>query len=137
MSEITMLAPARSAEIVHGLLFTLGMGWNWCFTPTPPTTLVVRADLTPSRLEDPELTWTLSIEDEDGQVLDIPMEVGFQWAPTATLPDGAYPGVEVPVWGMFYLGSMPLPEGRYRWRVSIDNAVATCGFTVIAPPAAT
>ena len=133
MTAITMLTPARSAEVVHGLLFALGMGWNWCFTPTPPTTLIARVELPRHRLEDPDLTWTLSIEDEDGQVLDHPMEVGFQWAPTATLPDGDFPGVEVPVWGMFYIGPIPLSPGRYRWRVAADGTDATCAFTVIDP----
>lgn len=136
MAEITMLTVANRAEIQNGNLYGLGMGWNWTFRPVPPLSLVVRTHVSPSRMSLGDLTWNFVLSDADGAPVDVPLAMNFEYHAGATLPNGSYPGVDVPLWAIFHFAPIDLPEGRYQWRVTFDDATAEYPFSVVNAPAA-
>ena len=133
MAEITMLTVANRAEIQNGNLYGLGIGWNWTFCPVPPMSLVVRTHVSPSRMSLGDLTWNFVLSDADGQPVDVPLAMNFEYHAGATMPNGSYPGAEIPLWAIFHFAPIDLKPGRYQWRVTFDDAAATYPFTVVDP----
>ena len=133
MAEITMLTVANSAEIMNGNLYGLGIGWNWTTSPAPPMVLIARTNISQGRMDSGDMTWTCELQDSDGRPVNQPIQPNSLFYASATMPNGSYPGVEVPVWSLFYFPVLELPPGRYQWRVSCDDAVKEYGFTVVDP----
>lgn len=134
MANISMLAVCRYAEVVDGNLYALGLGWNWCWNPSPPLVVVARIETPEWRLAHGTLSWTLTLEDADAHQVDTPLKVEAEHIVAPATPDGTYPGVEVPIWSLFRVGSMDLEPARYQWRVTVDDEAATYAFAVVEPP---
>ncbi len=127
--EISMLMTANSAEVREGNLYGLGMGWNWCQTPTPPCALVFCTLTTPSRVLAGPIEWQISLEDADGRVI-FATQAGGQLDIPST-PGTQDTGAEIPYWSILPLNSMDLAPGRYAFRVRCDEAERSFAFRVV------
>jgi hypothetical protein len=110
-----------------GKVHLLGAGWTVVGTPLPGLAVVVLVHVAWHETVTPHVL-RLRLEDADGQ----PVLVGPADAPRALLheqtivaprPPGVPEGIniDVPVVVSFGPG-MPLPPGRYVWRLEIDGA---------------
>ena len=108
-----------------GKVHLLGGGWSITGSPLGPFSVVVLIAVDWSETNEPHRA-VLRLEDADGRlvVLDgeppspIQQEHDFEVGRPAGVPVGS--SVDVPVVWNFPPG-LPLPEGRYLWRLEIDG----------------
>ena len=129
--DISLVMTANGAEVRDGNLYALGMGWNWCQSPTPPFTLVVCTLIPEARTTAGPVEWTVILEDADGQPLAT-MTTDGGLLEASLSPGTRGSGVEIPFWTLLPFGSMELPAGRYTFRVRCDDAERTFAIRVVS-----
>lgn len=114
----------------HGKVHLLGGGWSVTSTPLGGFSVVLLIAVGWNETNQPHVA-VLRLEDADGRVVAfegpdgtstaVRQEHPFEVGRPSGLPEGS--SVDVPVVVNFGPG-MPLPPGRYLWRVEIDGATA-------------
>jgi hypothetical protein len=128
--KITMML-ADAAQQVGGKLYVLGGGWSSAPTPTPPMAVVVKIEVPWDRSNESH-EWRLALVDADGRGVRVTddqevhvagrLEVGRP----AGLPEGS--PLDAPLVVNFM--PLPLPAGRYEWRLEVAEWVETIAFQV-------
>jgi hypothetical protein len=128
--KITMML-ADAAQQVGGKLYVLGGGWSTTASPTAPMAVAIKIEVPWDRTNVGH-DWRLALVDADGRAVttsdERPVEVTGQLevGRPAGLPEGT--PLDAPLVVSF--GSMPLPPGRYEWRLEIEEFVESCAFLV-------
>jgi hypothetical protein len=128
--KITMML-ADAAQQVGGKLFVLGGGWSTAPTPTPPMAVVVKIEVPWDRSNESH-EWRLSLVDADGRAVRTPDDQDVHVA--GRLEVGRPPGLpegsplDAPLVVNFM--PLPLPPGRYEWRLEVAEWVESISFLV-------
>jgi hypothetical protein len=128
--KIIMLL-ADAAQQVGGKLYVLGGGWSTTGSPTAPMAVAIKVEV-PWDRSNVAHDWRLALVDADGRPVtandDRQVEVTgrLEVGRPAGLPEGT--PLDAPLVVTF--GPMPLPPGRYEWRLEIQEFVETCAFLV-------
>jgi hypothetical protein len=133
---------ADSAQAVNGKLYVLGGGWSnqWGMAPFA---IAGKVEVPWNQATSPH-TFRLELLDADGQLVDAPTAEGneplvIEDKFSTGVPPGATPGYPTDFVLAINFAPLPLDEGRYEWRFTIDgNAeeAMSLGFNRLAPPQA-
>jgi hypothetical protein len=133
---------ADSAQAVGGKLYVLGGGWNMVRGPVSSALAVlftVSWDLANIRHN-----WRIELVDSDNRAVALqqpgteePQPVYVEGELEIGRPAGYPPGADLVSPIAVQLGPLPLPQGRYVWRLLIDgeepDETARAAFTVMSP----
>lgn len=126
MMQATILLADAAQTDSEGKMHALGLGWSTTTTPLPPQAVVLIIQV-PWDLSNEEHTAVIELVSEDGSPVRVPGPVGDQpMRVEAQFETGRPPGtprgspLTVPLtFGV--AGGLPLPAGRYEWRLTIDE----------------
>jgi hypothetical protein len=127
--EAIMLLCDAAVTDPSGKVHMLGAGWSITSSPTAPSAVVVLVKVPWDRANQ-KLPFSLALEDADGQPpptapsADGVIEVGR--------PPGLDPGTPIDAAFQVTVPSLPLPPGRYTWRLKIAEQEFTTSFQVRA-----
>jgi hypothetical protein len=121
-----------------GKLHMLGAGWSMTSSPTSPQAVAVLLKIPWDRANQ-RLPIVLRLLDPDGRpvVLATPdgtQEVTMGGEIEAGRPPGVSPGSQLDAAFSFSVPSLPLPPGRYQWRLDVAEEAFTSSFQVIGAP---
>lgn len=123
----------------NGKIHMLGAGWSVTATPTTPQAIAILIKV-PEDRADQQISGTLRLLDADGQAVEVetspgkkePIENEFE------LEVGRSPGQEhdrmIDAAMVLNIGPMPLPLGRYQWRLDMNDQTEIVSFTVANLP---
>ena len=126
IEAVILLCDAAQADPT-GKLHMLGAGWSVTSSPTPPSAVAVMVKIPWDRANQ-KLTTTLALEDADGNpapgapAAEAILEVGR--------PPGLDPGTPIDASFAVTTPSLPLPPGRYTWRLRVAEQEFTASFQV-------
>lgn len=117
---------ADSAQAVEGKLYILGGGWSITGPDPIPSAIAVKIEV-PWDEANRKHVLKLVLSDEDGHPVrvptpagDVPVEMGTDFE--VGRPPGLKPGTALDFVFAVNIGPLPLaPDGRYVWRLSIDD----------------
>src|SRR5574341_1248165 len=123
--KVTMML-ADSAQAVDGKLYILGGGWSLTGPDAIPSAIAVKIEI-PWDEANKKHSLKLALFDEDGRPVkvptptgEIPVELGTDFE--VGRPPGLKPGTALDFVFAVNIGPLPLaPDGRYLWRLSIDD----------------
>ena len=129
-----LLCDAAVAE-QGGKLHMLGVGWSITSTPTSPQAVAVLLKIPWDRANE-RLALMLRLVDDDGRPVAIPTSDGTQELTMggeieAGRPPGVTPGSQLDAALTFNVPSLPLPPGRYQWRLDVADDTFTSSFQVV------
>ena len=133
ISAQVILCDAAQADS-SGKLHMLGAGWSITGTPTAPQAVAVLVWVPWDRANQ-KLPLTLQLLDADGKPVDLDngpiradaeLEVGR--------PPGIAQGSPLNASFALNLGPMPLPPGRYEWRLEVADTTQRASFQVMEHP---
>ena len=126
MMQATILLADAAQTDSEGRVHALGLGWSITSTPLPPQAVVLIIRV-PWDLSDQEHTAVIELVSEDGKPVEVPGPVGEQSLRVeAQFETGRPPGIPrdspltLPL-TFSMAGGLPLPAGRYEWRLVIDG----------------
>src|SRR6266536_2993451 len=136
---------ADAAQSAGGKVHMLGAGWSITGTPTAPQAVVGLIKVPWDRANE-QLSLRLRLEDEDGKAVVLPgpegtldQRIEFEAAVEVGRPPGLKHGTPIDSTFAVSVQPMPLPPGRYTWRLQIADDVFSTAFSVLAqmpgPPA--
>lgn len=128
--EATLLLCDAAQADPFGKLHALGIGWSITSSPTAPAAVAVLLKIPWDRANEP-LPFELTLVDEDGAhvavgdvhpfgMLGQHIEVGR--------PPGLAHGSAIDVAFQMALPPLPIPPGRYQWRLDISDQTFTVAF---------
>jgi hypothetical protein len=131
-----ILCDAASADASTGKVHMLGAGWSQTGTPTAPQAVVVLAKV-PWDRANVKLPTTLRLLDADGEAVRLPGPMGVQPIESSFefevgRPPGVEPGSPIDASFAMNVQPMPLPPGRYEWRLDVAGEVFGTAFQVRA-----
>lgn len=128
--KITMLL-ADAAQEVGGKLYVLGGGWSSTASPTAPMAVAMKIEV-PWDRSNLKHHWRLALVDADGRPVRMPDErvVEVSGQLEVGRPTGLAEGTPLDAPLVVNFGPLPLPPGRYEWRLEIEEWVETCAFLV-------
>jgi len=117
-----------------GKVHMLGAGWSVTGVPTAPQAVAVLMKIPWDRANQ-KLTMTLQLLDSDGQPVVLEGPEGAQHIVSegqieVGRPAGAVPGSPLDASFALNVQSMPLPPGRYQWRLNLDGELFSAFFEV-------
>lgn len=120
-----------------GKLHMLGAGWSMTSSPTSPQAVAVLLKIPWDRANE-RLAMVLRLLDSDGRPITLgtpegPQEVTMGGDIEAGRPPGVAPGSQLDAALAFNVPSLPLPPGRYQWRLEIADDTFTSSFQVVEP----
>ena len=125
--RVTMLL-ADHAVVAEGKLYVSGGGWSITGPAPTPSAIAMKIDVPWDRTNS-KIALQMRLLKEDGETVFVPGPAGLQEVSIdAEFEVGRPPGlkkgtsIDVPV--AFPLGPLPLPPGRYSWRLSLDGESA-------------
>jgi len=129
-----LLCDAAVAE-QGGKLHMLGVGWSITSTPTSPQAVAVLLKIPWDRANE-RLALMLRLVDDDGRPVAITTTDGTQELTMggeieAGRPPGVTPGTQLDAALTFNVPSLPLPPGRYQWRLDVADDTFTSSFQVV------
>ena len=129
-----LLCDAAVAE-QGGKLHMLGVGWSITSTPTSPQAVAVLLKIPWDRANE-RLALMLRLVDDDGRPVAITTSDGTQELTMggeieAGRPPGVAPGTQLDAALTFNVPSLPLPPGRYQWRLDVADDTFTSSFQVV------
>jgi len=129
-----LLCDAAVAE-QGGKLHMLGVGWSITSTPTSPQAVAVLLKIPWDRANE-RLALMLRLVDDDGRPVAITTSDGTQELTMggeieAGRPPGVTPGSQLDAALTFNVPSLPLPPGRYQWRLDVADDTFTSSFQVV------
>ena len=120
-----------------GKISMLGAGWDMTGSPTAPQAVAVLIKVPWDRTNQ-RFRVRLQLTDPDGKPIELtgpnqqPSAVGTEAEMEAGRPPGIPHGVPIRSALALSIGPLPLPPGRYDWRLTIgEETVASEGFTVL------
>lgn len=135
--EATLVLCDAAIVDAAGKTSMLGGGWSITGSPTAPQAVAVMIKVPWDRTNQ-KFQVRLQLTDPDGAVIKIPgpngdlAPIGAEAEMEAGRPPGVPHGVSISAAFALSLGPMPLPPGRYDWRLSInEEPVKAEGFTVL------
>ena len=138
MKILLMLCDA--AQAVDGKLYVLGGGWSITPTPTGPLALAVKAEV-PWTHTDRAHDWTLELVDADGRAVVLGEPVRIDGTLEVGRPVGVPVGTPADAVMALSFGPLPLPAGRYEWRLTVaapdpggETTMSSVAFQAVAPP---
>jgi hypothetical protein len=129
-----LLCDAAVAE-QGGKLHMLGVGWSITSSPTSPQAVAVLLKIPWDRANE-RLALMLRLVDDDGRPVAITTTDGTQELTMggeieAGRPPGVTPGSQLDAALTFNVPSLPLPPGRYQWRLDVADDTFTSSFQVV------
>jgi hypothetical protein len=117
-----------------GKLHMLGAGWSITGSPTSPQAVAVLLKIPWDRANQ-RLALVLRLVDSDGRPValatpDGAQEVTMGGEIEAGRPPGVPPGSPLDAALAFSVPSLPLPPGRYQWRLDVADDTFTASFQV-------
>jgi hypothetical protein len=121
-----------------GKLHMLGAGWSVTSSPTAPQAVAVLLKIPWDRANQ-RMPVVLRLVDSDGRpvVLETPegsQEVAAQGEVEAGRPAGIAHGSSLDAAMAFNVPPIPLPPGRYQWRLDVAEQTFASSFQVIGAP---
>jgi hypothetical protein len=118
-----------------GKLHMLGAGWSMTGSPTSPQAVAVLLKIPWDRANE-RLTMMLRLVDSDGRPVVVTTPDGAQEVTMggdieAGRPPGVTPGSQLDAALAFTVPSLPLPAGRYQWRLDVADDTFTSSFQVV------
>ena len=118
-----------------GKLHMLGAGWSMTGSPTSPQAVAVLLKIPWDRANE-RLQLVLRLVDPDGAPVVVttaegPQEVTMGGDIETGRPPGVTPGSQLDAALAFTVPSLPLPPGRYQWRLDVADDTFTASFQVI------
>ncbi len=112
----------------------LGAGWSITGSPTSPQAVAVMLKIPWDRANQ-RLALVLRLVDSDGRPVALATPEGMQEITMggdieAGRPPGVPPGSPLDAALAFSVPSLPLPPGRYQWRLDVGEDTFTAGFQV-------
>ena len=122
-----------------GKLHMLGAGWSMTTSPTSPQAVAVLLKIPWDRANE-RLAMRLELVDSDGKSVVLPTPDGLQTVEMsgnieAGRPPGVAHGSQLDAALAFNVPSLPLPPGRYQWRLDVAEATFATSFQVASPAA--
>lgn len=117
---------ADSAQAVDGKLYILGGGWSITGPDPIPSAIAVKIEI-PWDEANKKHALKLALVDADGRPVKVPTPTGEVPVELGTdfevgRPPGLKPGTALDFVFAVNIGPLPLaPDGRYVWRLSIDE----------------
>ncbi|MGH3991103.1 MAG: DUF6941 family protein [Pseudonocardiaceae bacterium] len=116
-----------------GKLHMLGAGWSVTTTPTGPHAVAIMVKVPWDRANE-KIHGALTLVDSDGRPLELPTPSG---TPTTVVmefdlevgrPPGLEPGSMIDAAMAFNVGPLPVPSGRYQWRLDLGDQRFAASF---------
>ncbi|WP_422737053.1 DUF6941 family protein [Micromonospora sp. WMMD729] len=127
-----ILCDAAQAE--SGKVHMLGAGWSMTSSPTAPHAVAVLIKVPWDRANQ-QLPLKLQLLEQDGKAVKV--NIGVSEVPIGTeanievgRPAGLAPGTMLDASFALNVPSLPLPPGRYEWRMSFAGKDFVASFTV-------
>jgi len=124
---------ADFAQVEGGKVGAFGLGWSTCSSPCPPFAFVIFIDVEWAEVQElyPVTIELIGVNDE---LVSLPgpsgpVPIRFEFTTGMTLQDDVEEGtlIRVPV-ALNVQGALPLPLGKYRWRVAVAGFDADAGY---------
>jgi hypothetical protein len=117
-----------------GKLHMLGAGWSITGSPTSPQAVAVMLKIPWDRANE-RLALFLRLVDSDGRPVAVATPDGAQEVTMGGeietgRPPGVTPGSQLDAALAFSVPSLPLPPGRYQWRLDVADDTFTASFQV-------
>jgi hypothetical protein len=133
--EAQMLLCDAAVADPSGKLHMLGAGWSMTGSPTSPQAVAVLLKIPWDRANE-RLGMVMRLLDPDGRpvVVSTPdggQEVTMSGEIEAGRPPGVAPGSQLDAALAFNVPSLPLPPGRYQWRLDVADDTFTSSFQVV------
>lgn len=118
-----------------GKLHMLGAGWSMTGSPTSPQAVAVMLKIPWDRANE-RLALMLRLLDDDGRPVAVATTEGTQELTMGGdietgRPPGVTPGSQLDAGLVFNVPSLPLPPGRYQWRLEVAGDTFTSSFQVV------
>lgn len=118
-----------------GKLHMLGAGWSITSSPTSPQAVAVMLKIPWDRANE-RLALMLRLLDDDGRPVAVATTDGTQELTMGGdietgRPPGVTPGSQLDAGLVFNVPSLPLPPGRYQWRLEVADDTFTSSFQVV------
>ncbi|GAA1855981.1 DUF6941 family protein [Actinomadura bangladeshensis] len=138
IEELQLILCDSASGDPTGKIHMLGAGWSMTGTPTAPHAVVVMFTF-PHDHAGRKLSLQLSLVDDDGEPVVVgPADQAAPITVQGSVEVPARPDVpdDLPLGTNFTLavGPMPLPEGRYQWRLDVEGHTKAVRFAVLSPP---
>jgi hypothetical protein len=133
--EAQMLLCDAAVADPGGKLHMLGAGWSMTGSPTSPQAVAVMLKIPWDRANE-RLALVLRLVDSDGRSVAVGTPEGAQEVTMggdieAGRPAGVAPGSQLDAALAFNVPSLPLPPGRYQWRLDVADDTFTASFQVV------
>jgi hypothetical protein len=129
-----VLCDAAVSDPSTGKVHMLGAGWSLTGSPTSPQAVAVLMKIPWDRSNTP-LPVRVQLFDGDGNAVQIPtpegpVAIAGQGTVEAGRPAGVPAGVMLDASFVLNVGPLPLPPGRYEWRLTFAELEQCAPFTV-------
>jgi hypothetical protein len=128
--EATILLCDAAQADPSGKVHMLGAGWSITTSPTHPSAIAVLIKVPWDRANQ-KLTTALTLEDADGKPPAM-AALSSEGIIEVGRPPGLDPGTPIDAAFQVTIPSLPLPPGRYTWRLKIAEQEFTASFQVRA-----
>ncbi len=134
VDAVLLLCDAAQAD-QQGKVHMLGAGWSRTGSPTAPQAVVAMLKIPWDRANQP-IGLKLALLDSDGKQVTLgapegPQAVATEGAVEVGRPPGIAHGSPLEAAFVVNLPPMPLPPGRYEWRLTVAETETTTAFQVI------
>lgn len=135
IEAMLLLADAAQVDGHGGKVHLLGAGWSVTGSPTAPQAVVGLLKIPWDRTNTP-LAMRLQLVDADGQEVALVDAEGeghtLDFASTLEVgrPPGLPPGTPIDSSFVVNVPSLPLPGGRFGWRLQVGDEVFLTSFSV-------
>lgn len=128
--EATLLLCDAAVGDPTGKLHILGAGWSVTSSPTPASAVAVFMRVPWDRTNE-KLSLALFLHDADGRRVQFDGQaIGIEQELEVGRPAGIDPGTGIDNAFQLTLGPMPLPPGRYQWRLTVSGEQFSVSFQV-------
>lgn len=135
--EVKLILCDSAVADPSGKVHMLGAGWSVTGVPAAPHAIALLAKVPWDRTNQ-KLSLSLELVDDDGRPVRLndpngnPVSVGQQAELEVGRPAGVAPGSMLNAAFALSVPSMPLPAGRYTWRLDFAGVLDSESFTVQA-----
>lgn len=137
VGAVLLLCDAAQVDSAGGKVHMLGAGWSTTGSPTAPQAVVAMLKIPWDRANQ-RLPLRLSLLDSDGQQVRLgeaanPQPVAAGGNVEVGRPPGLAHGSPLDSAFVLNVPAMPLPPGRYEWRLTVAETEISTAFQVLAP----
>jgi hypothetical protein len=135
--EATLILCDAAVADPLGKLHMLGAGWSITTSPTGPSAVAALVKV-PWDRANTKLSTSLVLVDADGAPVSVSenQRIGTETIIEVGRPPGLKPGTPLDAALALTVGPLPLPPGRYQWRLTVAEQEFSVSFEVRAPDAA-